>query len=882
MVMDGSTADFGSLVKKSAQSWSRQTLFWLLLITGLLAGSSASTFLQLRSVVEGFSEELIGNEVGEIVEKFDIVDGLLLNRTEKAIQMQRRWMLAYGQPTLQQGVVQTVGKKQVPVLLFGKKRAIQLQKAFIGMAAATGSVASLFVEKDGQMVRLMSTVAVAGGQSAVGTILDPTGGPIKALLAGQPFRGPTTILGEPYYTTYFPILSDSGQVIGAWSAGYKISTVASTIRESIEQAKIQPEAYVAVLNAKGEVQFSSEGTPKPVLSSLKSSNLLDKDSSSFSSQGYLYSVYPYKPWDMKVVSITSRSALNDLAFRNSLGLLLLQVMTAVGVVVLSWVFSRKLSKALDAGERARIEAEEANKAKSSFLANMSHELRTPMNAIIGYSEILIEECEEMEPEEIEQDLEKVLSSAKHLLGLINDVLDLSKIEAGKMTLYFEAVSLRRLMNEVLVTANPLAEKNSNVIELDYDAIPKDSDEIKTDITKLKQIILNLVSNACKFTDQGIVKISSSFLLEGDQEFLSITVSDSGIGMTEEQLGRLFQDFSQADVSTTRKYGGTGLGLSLSKRFSLMLGGDITVTSEPGVGSQFTVRIPRQPVGATTSDPTPESSPKKAVVDDAPAADVVTCDVEVEQPFARARILLIDDDQNNSEILRRFLVNDGFEVMHAASLSAGLTKATQCSPDLIIVDIEHSSMHGIDFLAKFKATQASAEVPIVMVNMVENFELSYLLGASECIQSPIDWSQMETVLTRLSAHKKTGKKDILIVEESKEITEKLSTLLSSGDWSIRHFLRSRFAIDSVVESRPDLVVLDLNSHYQECVSFLKALRQVQGEDALPLIILSDQPLALEILSLLNDQASDCFTTNPEGLDSLLQRIKQDTSSPSSVV
>ena len=874
MSMPGSTTQIDFDPTKSPMRWSRQTLVWLFLITSLLAGASTFTFLKLRSVVEGFSEKLISNEVGEIVEKFNIVDGLLLDRNEKAIQMQRRWMLAYGKPRIETGVAQDLGAKQVPILLFGDKRATQLQKAFIGMAAATDSVATLFIKHDGQMVRLMSTVSTSDGSSAVGTILDPKGGPIKALLAGQPFRGPATILGEPYYTTYLPIFSDTGEVIGAWSAGYRISTVASTIRQSIEQARIQPEAYVAVLNDKGQVQFSSDGTPDSVLKNLKSQAFLSKKSSDFSAGNYLYNVYPYKPWDMKVVSITSRSALNDLAFRNSLGLLTLQVLTALAVVVLSWVFSRRLAKALESGDKARIEAEEANQAKSSFLANMSHELRTPMNAIIGYSEILIEECEEMEPEEIEQDLEKVLSSAKHLLGLINDVLDLSKIEAGKMTLYFETISLRRLMDEVIVTSRPLAEKNANTIELDFGDVPESDDQINVDITKLKQIILNLVSNACKFTEKGLVSIRSQFLPDEGQEFLIITVADSGIGMTEEQLARLFQDFSQADVSTTRKYGGTGLGLSLSRRFCLMMGGDITVTSQPGVGSQFTVRLPRQPAGAAQSDSSEEASSATTSLPASTSIAPISCDVEVRQAFVRARILLVDDDQNNSEIFKRFLVNDGFEVMHASSLGEGLKKASQCSPDLIIVDIEHSTMHGIDFLAKFKSIQDLKEIPVVMINMLENFELSYLLGASECLQSPIDWSQMEAVLTRLSSQKSSGKKDILIIEESKEISERLSSLLGSEQWTIRHFLRSRFAIDSVVESRPDLVILDLNAHYEECVAFLKALRQLQGQETLPLLILSDQPLALEILSLLNQQGSDCFTTNPDGLDALLKRIKQD--------
>ena len=242
-----------------------------------------------------------------------------------------------------------------------------------------------------------------------------------------------------------------------------------------------------------------------------------------------------------------------------------------------------------AAEEARRAAEAANEAKSSFLANMSHELRTPLNAIIGYSEMLVEDAADSGHEDLVPDLEKIRTAGKHLLGLINSVLDLSKIEAGKMALFVETFAIGSLIDEVIVTARPLVEKKGNKLILNKDPYVG---ELKGDVTKLKQVLLNLLSNASKFTENG--EVSVDVRLEIDRDFASwvvFRVSDTGIGMTPEQLGKLFQAFSQADASTTRKYGGTGLGLAISRRFCQMMGGDVTVESTPGKGTVFTVKLP---------------------------------------------------------------------------------------------------------------------------------------------------------------------------------------------------------------------------------------------------------------------------------------------------
>ena len=258
--------------------------------------------------------------------------------------------------------------------------------------------------------------------------------------------------------------------------------------------------------------------------------------------------------------------------------------------------SRQLAEARDA-------ADEANRTKSNFLANMSHELRTPLNAIIGYSEILQEDAADKDDKAAIDDLQKIEGAGRHLLGLINNILDLSKIEAGKMDVFIEPVDIQALVKEVLSIVKPLTDKNENVIEV---ICPADIGSFRSDQTKVKQCLLNLMSNANKFTSKGTLTLTVA--REGGSQ-VCFRVSDTGIGMTEEQLGRLFQAFSQADASTTKRFGGTGLGLAITKHFCTMLGGDVTVESTPGTGSTFTIRLPAPARGAV-KQPKSKSNPTR--------------------------------------------------------------------------------------------------------------------------------------------------------------------------------------------------------------------------------------------------------------------------------
>ncbi|MCK5433103.1 MAG: PAS domain-containing protein, partial [Gammaproteobacteria bacterium] len=325
-------------------------------------------------------------------------------------------------------------------------------------------------------------------------------------------------------------------------------------------------------------------------------------------------------------------------------------------------------------------AEQANHAKSAFLANMSHELRTPMNAILGYSEMLIEEAEDLEQEDFIPDLKKINQAGKHLLALINDVLDLSKIESGKMDAFAEEIDLHILIDEVSATVHPLLERNKNSLVIERG---KELGMAYQDMIKLSQILLNLLSNAAKFTHEGTITLHVNNTEEVGVNWLTFAVSDTGIGIAEDKIEHVFEEFAQADDSTTRDYGGTGLGLAISKRFCKLLGGDLTVQSGIGEGSTFTIRVPVVLPGTKPEISSAESSQETSDIDLASIREIE----------AGSTILIIDDDPEACEIIERYLVKDDFNVIVATSGEQGLRLAHEIHPAAITLDVMMPGMDG---------------------------------------------------------------------------------------------------------------------------------------------------------------------------------------------
>ena len=379
---------------------------------------------------------------------------------------------------------------------------------------------------------------------------------------------------------------------------------------------------------------------------------------------------------------------------------------------------------------AKQAAEQASRAKSAFLANMSHELRTPLNAVIGYSEMLEEEVQDSGQIANIRDLQKIQAAGKHLLALINDVLDLSKIEAGKMQLNIESFGIAPMIEEMVTTLKPAIAKNTNEFQLH---MPEDIGTMHADVTKVRQILLNLLSNACKFTDHGTISLEVDRLRTAGQEWLRFRVRDTGIGISTEQQENLFQEFAQADISIARKYGGTGLGLAISHRFVQLMKGRIAVESAPGHGAVFTVHLPAQAAAEQIE------STQSAERASSEATPEVTQDTDT--------ILVIDDDLAVRDLMTRSLTKLGFRVVAAASGEEGLRLAKQLHPLVITLDVIMPDWDGWTVLNKLKADSDLAAIPVIMVTIVDNEAMGRDLGASSYLIKPVDRERLVTLIEK---------------------------------------------------------------------------------------------------------------------------------------
>ncbi|HSB41516.1 MAG TPA: GAF domain-containing protein [Methylomirabilota bacterium] len=490
--------------------------------------------------------------------------------------------------------------------------------------------------------------------------------------------------------------------------------------------------------------------------------------------------------------------------------------------------------------------EVADRHKSEFLANMSHELRTPLNAIIGYSEMLQEDAVDLGAAQLTDDLKKINAAGKHLLELINAVLDLSKIEAGKMELYLESFDVAGLVRDIAAVIQPLATKNGNRLEI---RCPDDVGAMRADLTKVRQTLFNLLSNACKFTERGTIALAVDREAHDGREWMVFSVTDTGIGMTPEQLARLFEAFSQADAATTRRYGGTGLGLALSRRLCRMMGGDVIAASEAGRGSTFTIRLPAEVAEAVEEPAAP-----------APAADTL--------PPGVGSVLVIDDEPAVRDLMQRFLTREGFRVVTAAGGEEGLRRARELRPDAITLDVMMPGMDGWAVLSALKADPAVADIPVVMLTIVDDKNLGYALGASDYLTKPIDRERLVTVLRQ---HRRD--RPVLVVDDDAGLRQLLRRMLEPEGYAVVEAENGRVALDRLREVAPSVILLDLMMPEMDGFAFVAELRRHDAWRATPIVVITAKDLSREDRERLNGYVEKILQKGAYGREQLLAEVRE---------
>ena len=479
---------------------------------------------------------------------------------------------------------------------------------------------------------------------------------------------------------------------------------------------------------------------------------------------------------------------------------------------------------------AKQAAEAASRTKSDFLANMSHELRTPLNAIIGYSQMLQEEAGDEGHDDYLPDLAKIENAGTHLLNLINDILDLSKIEAGRMTLFMEKVNVPAVLAEVRGIIEPLAAKNGNRLVIDC---ASDIGIIDSDITKLKQSLLNLLSNASKFTKDGTVTLTVARRHNGTADTIDFAVEDTGIGMTGEQMEKLFQAFAQADSSTTRKYGGTGLGLAITRHFARMLGGDVTVTSAVGKGSLFTLSLPAQEAAAAVPEAQTAAKPKMS-------GDIAG-DVSV---------LVVDDDEAVHETVGAMLGREGYRVLHARSGAEALTMAREFRPDAITLDVMMPQMDGWSVLSALKSDPALCDIPVTMITMLNDRAIALSLGAAGFLTKPIDWQRLNAMLRQYS--RKTIEGCVLLIDDDPEIRAMTRQMLERMGMTVGEAENGLQGLAWLEANQlPSIILLDLMMPVMDGFEFLDRMQQKDGWNTIPVIVVTAMDLGAEELDLLQN-------------------------------
>lgn len=497
----------------------------------------------------------------------------------------------------------------------------------------------------------------------------------------------------------------------------------------------------------------------------------------------------------------------------------------------------------------------ASAAKSAFLANMSHELRTPLNAINGITEILLDDVREAQHDQYIEPLERVHRAGEHLLMLINDILDLSKVEAGQMTLWPKEVAVEDLVADVTETLEPLAAKNGNTMDVDCAA---DTGTLYADALRLKQVLMNLVSNACKFTTEGRICTRVRRIVDQGQRWMLFEVSDTGIGMAPDQVGLLFQEFMQAESARATQSEGTGLGLAISRHLSRLMGGDIEVESALNVGSTFTLRLPV----VTARDQT-ESA---AVTEAAQAENMSRCANPDLEAMPRAKLLLIGNLDALCQATASFAQQE-IEVVAAKDAAAGLRCAMDVVPSLILIDASLAEPGAWDVVAALKACPGVADVPLLMcvpvpgaaANGAASEGYYCLCGVYDFLPKPLDRVRLRETLRRSFPFE--PERQVLVVDDDRAARTFLHRLLEHDQWTVTEAQDGLEGLDALSHMRPDVVLLDLNMPRLDGFGFLERIRANESWSGLPVIIISARDLSGEDFARLNGGIENIMNNGP---------------------
>ena len=519
---------------------------------------------------------------------------------------------------------------------------------------------------------------------------------------------------------------------------------------------------------------------------------------------------------------------------------------------------------------AKEEAEAAARAKSEFLANMSHEIRTPLNAILGYGEILQFEARKLNRPDFIEDLRAIEFAGRHLLSLINEILELSKIQAGKMEIYPESFDLSTLIEEVISTVRPLAQKKNNKLEVIKQGLPA---SIYSDSSRIRQILLNLLGNSCKFTNQGEIHLTISGKTVDGVKWVYFTVGDTGIGIAPEKISGLFEEFAQADSSTTRKHGGTGLGLTISRRLSLLLGGDIQASSELGKGASFTVFIPED-VSQVKSfekegisrwsewasrfldeDSGFNSDEKQKKMSD------FNFDFNVDQ------VLVIYEDEVVCNLIKKFLEKEGCRVEVTDDGEQGLLLAGQAHPLVIILDAMVRGVDGGELLSQIKENPALENTPVILLSEAGQ----EMKGADELLPKPLDWDRFISLFKKYRT--KPADFSIMVIEDDAINREALTRILNKGGWSVFEAIDGPSAFKLLTDDNlPDMILLDLVLPEMNGFEFITRLRQNQSWRNIPIIVNSAKELTPEEKGRLQGDVVKILKKGDVTCGELLQEVR----------